>query len=310
MPPDPTTPRAIGFCDVGVVIPAFRAAGTVTRALDSLVAQTLRPKEVVVVDDGSDEGTFEAAVARKGDMGGINLTVLRQDNQGPGAARNRALGELATKYVAFLDADDEWLPRKLEVSMQAARGESLIFVAHDMVAVGIDGREEHIDCARHHRRDEGFQELYKRGYVATSTVVALREPILAAGGFDTELANAQDFDLWLKILTPPQSRFRVFAGAFTRHHRMEGSVQTHTDRRLKCTMAVAACHAGTIKRKGGGMWSALMFRLAAVHGEAVAAFWQRRDLAGVARTLVLAPFRIFACILRVSRDRTGFVSPP
>src|SRR5690349_17735421 len=92
-----------------VIIPAFNAAATVGRAIDSAVSQTLPPVEVIVVDDGSRDDTFSAASK----FGG-NVKVIRQTNAGPGAARNRAVSESTGEWLAFLDADDSWLPHKME----------------------------------------------------------------------------------------------------------------------------------------------------------------------------------------------------
>ena len=81
--------------DVTVIIPAWRAAATIARTLASIAAQTVAPRRVVVVDDGSDDSTFETARSQTSLLGaaGIELEVIRQDNAGAGAARNRALAE-------------------------------------------------------------------------------------------------------------------------------------------------------------------------------------------------------------------------
>ena len=105
------------FADVSVIVAAYQAAGTIGRALRSIAGQTLKPREVVVVDDGSSDGTFEAAESEAPNMNGIELRVFKTwENHGAGAARNRAIAESREPTLAFLDADDEWLPEKLERS--------------------------------------------------------------------------------------------------------------------------------------------------------------------------------------------------
>ena len=99
--------------DVTVVIPAFQAENTIDRALASVLAQTVLPRAVIVVDDGSTDGTMAAAEAWRAKIDKIDLRVVRQPNAGAGAARNRALRDAKTRYVAFLDSDDTWMPRKL-----------------------------------------------------------------------------------------------------------------------------------------------------------------------------------------------------
>ncbi len=96
----------------GVVIPAFNASDTIADTLRSVAAQTVRPARVVIVDDGS---TDDLAAA----IGGIDLPIelLRQDNAGPGSATTRGIATLATPFIATLDADDLWLPGKVEAQL-------------------------------------------------------------------------------------------------------------------------------------------------------------------------------------------------
>ena len=92
-----------------VVIPAYNAAETIEEALRSILTQNIPPERIAVVDDGStdDTGTRAAAMDSR-------VTVIRQENQGPGAATNTGLATVVSPLVAFLDADDLWLPRKTE----------------------------------------------------------------------------------------------------------------------------------------------------------------------------------------------------
>ena len=94
---------------VTVAIPAFNAGRTIGAALQSVFAQTYRDYEVIVVDDGSTDDTA-AQVAEWGDR----LAYVSQPNRGPAGARNEALARARGTFIAFLDADDVWLPRKLE----------------------------------------------------------------------------------------------------------------------------------------------------------------------------------------------------
>ncbi|TIU38119.1 MAG: glycosyltransferase family 2 protein, partial [Mesorhizobium sp.] len=93
----------------GVVIPAFNAAATIGAALNSVLAQTARAEAVVVVDDGSTDDTVAVINAMN-----LPVTVLRQDNAGPGSATTRGIAALSTPLIATLDADDLWLADKIE----------------------------------------------------------------------------------------------------------------------------------------------------------------------------------------------------
>jgi len=99
-----------------VIIPTFNRAGIVAEALDSIKAQTYRPVEVVVVDDGSTDATAEVVTAwtrRNADGSALSLRYVYQDNAGPGAARNRGIAEVRGEYVQFLDSDDRLHPERL-----------------------------------------------------------------------------------------------------------------------------------------------------------------------------------------------------
>jgi glycosyltransferase involved in cell wall biosynthesis len=124
--------------DVSVIIPAYRASRSIKRALTSIAAQSIKPREVIVVDDGSDDGTYEEARTAGSEMGElkIDLIVIRQPHAGAGAARNRAIAQAVGRYVAFLDADDEWLPTKLERSLPYFDDPGVVLVAHNNLHFG------------------------------------------------------------------------------------------------------------------------------------------------------------------------------
>ncbi len=280
------------LADVSVIIPAYRAAETIGRVLASVVNQTLKPREAIVVDDGSDDGTYEAATAMAERMNGIALKVYRQTNQGAGAARNRAIQEASCRYVAFLDADDEWLPEKLQQTMPYLSGTENVLASHNVCVVE-DAKVTLIDCARRFAEaDERFVALYRRGYISTSTVVARRDAVMAAGGFDTTLPNGQDFELWLAILRRPGTPFVVFDGALTYNHTTPGSIMSHTGRRLKCCLEIARRYAPALKAYPAPMLPSLWFRILAVHNEAVSAYWLHRNFVNAIATCLRLPFAL------------------
>jgi glycosyltransferase involved in cell wall biosynthesis len=265
-----------GPAPVSVIIPAYRAAATIGRTLASLAAQTSRPAEVVVIDDCSADGTVAAAEACRAALGGIRLVVLRQPaNLGAGAARNRGLLAASQPLVGFLDADDEWLPEKLETSVVRLEASGADLVAHD-VLIASHGREEYRDCARHCPADpeEVFPALFVRGFVTTSTVVARRSVLLAAGGFDPSLRSGQDYDLWLAACALPGVRLVVFSGGHTRWHEMPGSITTYVDRRRICNMAIIARQLPALRARGGAWMRTLLKRLAVIHYESLCGHWR------------------------------------
>jgi glycosyltransferase involved in cell wall biosynthesis len=288
MPPE----NDIHHADVSVIIPAYRAGATIRRALESVAAQTVKPLEVIVVDDGSDDATLDAAKACAGLLDGVALKIVSQPNQGAGAARNRALREARATYVAFLDADDEWLAAKLERSMPHLVGTTNVLVAHDGWIVS-DGQETLNACARHFRQAaDPFVQLYRKGYIDTCSVVARRDAVEAAGGFDENLPNAQDFDLWLAMVREPRTPFTVFDEALVRYHAGDGGIMGHTKRRLTCCLKIARRYAPDLCRRPGSVLVSLGYRVLALHVEAIAAYKKRGRFGALAQTVLFLPINL------------------
>ncbi|NQT91367.1 MAG: glycosyltransferase family 2 protein [Lentisphaerae bacterium] len=111
-----------GRIEFSVVIPSFNRKHVIRRAVDSALAQTVPALEVIVVDDGSTDGTSEFLELRYGHVS--SFRCLRQENMGVGRARNRGVEEATAEWVVFLDSDDEWYPFRLLRISEALRGEA------------------------------------------------------------------------------------------------------------------------------------------------------------------------------------------
>lgn len=101
-----------------VVIPAHNAVRTIEQAVDSVLRQTIPPREIIVVDDGSTDGTAALVAGMAG-----NITLVRQANEGPGAATTAGFNLVITPFVATLDADDLWLPHKIARQVACLEGD-------------------------------------------------------------------------------------------------------------------------------------------------------------------------------------------
>lgn len=181
---------------VSVVIPAWNAAETIARAVQSVLVQSFVPQEIIVVDDGSTDGTVAKARA----CGPVRPVVMPR-RSGAGAARNAGIRAAAGSWIAFLDADDEWLPQKLEKQMRASAETSVIFCASEEFApdgttLGDTLRGQTVDCS-----PDAFKSLLRANFIATPTVMAPRDLLLQLGGFDEGLPVAEDQDLWIRLAT-------------------------------------------------------------------------------------------------------------
>ena len=180
---------------VSVVVPAFNHARFLPACLESALAQTLAPCEVIVVDDGS---TDETPAVLQGFSGRVR--VLRQDNRGVAAARNAGAAQSRGEVLAFLDADDEWLPRKLEV--QSARlGPDVGLVHCGVEEVDADGRALGVRLDGMEGRVAEEMMLFRRGVILGGGSAALvpRAAFDEVGGFDESLSTSADWDLHHRI---------------------------------------------------------------------------------------------------------------
>lgn len=218
---------------VSVVVPAYNAAAFVRRAVDSVLAQTLVDHELLVVDDGSSDGTRDV-LAGYGDR----VRVLAQANAGPAAARNHGLREARGRYVAFLDADDWWLPAKLERQVALLDSRPELGFCSTATRVVTEGGAPAGDWPCAAIDGPLLETLFVRSAAvsgSTSGVLARRDLLLAAGGFDEALRGFEDPDLWIRLAA--RAGYACIPEPLTVVVRTPGSVSSHLPRMRAATLA-------------------------------------------------------------------------
>lgn len=214
---------------VSVVLPTYNGLSYLHESVGSVLAQTYRHFELIVVDDGSTDGTADYLRA----VVDPRVVVLTASRSGmPGAVRNLGLQRAAGTYIAFLDADDAWEPRKLEIQLEALRRHGHARWSYT--------RLTRVDEAGNRLSDEGIApwracagrilpELLRiEAIVALPTVMAERSLIEQAGRFDESLRYTQDYDLWFRMapladalpVSVPLCRVRVHAASHTSADRL------------------------------------------------------------------------------------------
>jgi teichuronic acid biosynthesis glycosyltransferase TuaG len=183
---------------VSVIIPAYNAEAFLSRAICSVEAQRFRDFEVVVVDDGSADGTAEVA------RGFSGVRCIGQPHHGAAAARNRGLAEASGDLVAFLDADDEWLPEKLDRQLAFMRRLRSSFSYTDSYIVRDGHRVRYSALARPFQGqilEPLLDDWLDQAFITINTVVASRSLLQSVGGFESGLPTAsnEDYGLWLKL---------------------------------------------------------------------------------------------------------------
>lgn len=174
---------------VTVVIPAFNPGERLARAVASVRAQTFTDWRIVVVDDGSDE---DISAYLPDDP---RIELIHQENRGVSAARNVGVSQSSSRWIAFLDADDEWMPEKLERQLAIVTPDvSAVHASFDWVLP-----ESRFDSVRPPLLD--LAALLEGETVCLSSVLVERRTLVGVGGFDERLTHAEDLDLYFKLAT-------------------------------------------------------------------------------------------------------------
>ncbi|MDB5255057.1 MAG: glycosyl transferase family 2 [Candidatus Nomurabacteria bacterium] len=192
--------------NVDVVIPVYNGAQFIVAALESVVRQTLRPQQIIVIDDGSTDNT-NAIVSAYAAQSSIPVRIVTKENAGLSSARNAGIRESTADYIAFLDADDLWTPTKLAQQLQLFEHTSfsrlgLVYCDYDVInTVGNPDMESHKTKLDTSIRGKVFLALLKGNKILSSGsgVLIKREVFTTIGTFDETLRYAEDWDMWLRI---------------------------------------------------------------------------------------------------------------
>ena len=228
---------------VSVIIPAFNAANTIVRAIDSVRQQNVGSIQIIVIDDGSADRTFD--VVRDNIANGENIQILRmQQNSGVSAARNTGIRIAKGKYLAFLDADDIWLPAKLQ--KQIARMEedpTITLVSCNSLLLSESG----VPLKEGHRNrppvegTDAWKTLLIYNFIPTPTVLTRTAVVKALGGFDVSLAVGEDLDLWMKLGI--QGRIAVLPDILINYYDLAGSLmKRYSDRTATIVLPMLEKH--------------------------------------------------------------------
>jgi glycosyltransferase involved in cell wall biosynthesis len=209
---------------VTVVVPAWNTSSVLAEALDSIRAQTFRDFEVLVVDDGSTDDT--ARVAERYSAEDRRFRLICRTHAGVSSARNAALAEARGEWIAFLDADDVWLPPKLDRQLALLEQDPAADLLFTNFLLWDGNRDLGVAYPPGTVLPEGnpVQALIRACQFLMSTVLVQRELLLEIGGFDTALLLSQDWDLYLRLvergihargLAEPLARYRRWPGSRT-----------------------------------------------------------------------------------------------
>ena len=215
---------------VSVIIPAYNCAQLLPQAVESVRKQTYQDFEVIIVDDGSEDETWDVIKSISADWDKVR--AFRIPHRGPAAARNRGIAEMKGKWIALLDADDLWLPEKLARCMEyLAKHPDISIVYTPMKPIRLDGKE-----MKGHTKPcfagQLTRKLFKSIFIHTPSTVFHKRVIEQCGAFDESLSIAEDYEYWLRVSTKfefglidePLAIRRWRPTSLTRSNRLKGRI--------------------------------------------------------------------------------------
>jgi glycosyltransferase involved in cell wall biosynthesis len=182
---------------VSVIIPAHNAEAFIGDTIESVLAQTRLPAEIIVVDDGSTDGTA-ATIQRFGSR----IRLLRQENRGVTNARNAGAAAARGEWLAFLDADDLWLPTKLERQLEVAARSQAVLIYTDRFNIGTRGNLPEVQSSiqRLYEGDVFVPLLLEGNHIPISSALLRTDIFRDLGGFHFEdWQGAEDWELWIRV---------------------------------------------------------------------------------------------------------------
>lgn len=179
--------------EVSVIIPTYNRVSVIERSIRSVLNQKDISFELIVVDDGSVDETFEAVLNLD-----TQIRYFYQENQGPSAARNKGILESQAPFVAFLDSDDEWLPEKLNRQIYFFNQHPDFLICQTNEIWIRNGKR--VNPMKKHQKYGGhiFEKCLPLSVVSPSCVMMRREFFRHVGFFDESLPACEDYDLWLR----------------------------------------------------------------------------------------------------------------
>ncbi len=178
--------------EISVIIPTYNRAHLLPRAIESVLNQSLPPKEIIVVDDGSTDNTLNVLDQYP------DINIIEQRNNGVSSARNIGIERSSVEWVTFLDSDDEWLPEKLEKQWTTICNENKLICHTEEIWIRNGIR---VNPMKKHQKYGGsiYEKCLPMCVISPSSVIIHKTVFDDVGNFDETMEVCEDYDLWLRI---------------------------------------------------------------------------------------------------------------
>lgn len=217
---------------ISVVITAYNYGKYISVAIESALSQTYTDIEVIVIDDGSTDNTPTVMEQYASDA---RIRYIRQANQGQPKAKNRGVAESAGEFVAFLDADDIWMPNKLarQLTLFSDPEVGVVYTRRlwmDQHGAIIPGNERTL------RRGNILNHIFVDNFICFSSSIVRKHLLLDAGGFDENLPMGIDYDLWIRLAA--RCHFDFVDEPLVKYRTGHANLSKNITRRYECAQAI------------------------------------------------------------------------
>ena len=192
----------MNFVDISIVCPVYNSKNYVKKTIDSIIKQDLKPREIIFIDDGSNDGTpqFITEILVNKNLE-VKWKIFKSTHKGPGAARNIGIKNAKSNWISFIDSDDIWEKNKLKkINEIITLNSEVNFITHNEKYLKKDGSIIHLNYSKKYNQNKSLEkQLFQENIFSTSAVTCKKSLFLSEGCFDETLMSAQDYEIWLKL---------------------------------------------------------------------------------------------------------------
>ena len=279
---------------ISVIIPCYNGEAFLKQALDSVLAQTFPAAEVVLVDDGSTDGTPALSRAFAERYPNV-IRYIRQEKSGVSTARNRAVREARYEWIAFLDADDWWKPEKLARQAEVIESRPQPDLVYTPLHIFLPDSSSYE--TKGFPPDQIWPELRYGNLITPSSVMLRRSLFLEAGGFDLRIHGSEDWELWVRLILEKKIRLGWVSEALTCYRLTDANSSRRVDGMLEADLLSLPTMISDMRGPRAFVWrrrivAAVLFR-AAINARQTG---DPRELSFLARSILCWPSPFFRSV--------------
>ena len=220
-----------------IVVPTFNSKKYIYETLESIDAQTYTNFEVIISDDGSIDETVKIIQTFFKINLNLNYKIILNKHLGPGNARNQGIKKSSGDWIAFLDSDDIWDEKKLEIcSLKINENINYNFIPSSIIHMDKIGKI--VDPSIFIKSNNLFHSLYRQNSLSTSAVIIKKRLLMETDLFNCNLLSAQDYDLWLKIALLENCNIGFIKQPLTTYRTSNSNISSNIKRRLDCMLQI------------------------------------------------------------------------